>query len=86
MADRVYSSGLPLSAYQAMNRLRFAAAVPVVGFVHGPAGPNPLDAGGFEPGLGAAGFEDGEYRRADRLPPWAMTSRRRSWPWSLGRR
>jgi hypothetical protein len=43
-ADRAYWPGLLESPNGQTSLLYFAAAVPTVGFVHGAADPNPLDA------------------------------------------
>jgi hypothetical protein len=51
VADRAYSPGLLASMDRQASLVYFAAAVPAVGFVHGPAGLNPLDASYAERGF-----------------------------------
>jgi hypothetical protein len=48
VADRAYSPGLLASMDQRASLFYFAAAVPTVGFVHGRADLNPLDAATLE--------------------------------------
>jgi hypothetical protein len=48
VADRAYSPGLLASTDRRASLLYFAAAVPAVGFVHVPAGLNPLNAATLE--------------------------------------
>jgi hypothetical protein len=48
VADRAYSPGLLASMDRQASLVYFAAAVPAVGFVHGPAGLNPLNAATLE--------------------------------------
>jgi hypothetical protein len=48
IADRAYSPGLLASMDRQASLVYFAAAVPAVGFVHGPAGLNPLNAATLE--------------------------------------
>jgi hypothetical protein len=51
VADCAYSPGLRASMDQQASLVYFAAAVPAVGFVHGPAGLNPLNASYAERGF-----------------------------------
>jgi len=48
VADRAYWPGLREPPSHRTNLLYFAAAVPTVGFVHGAADLNPLDAAALE--------------------------------------
>ena len=48
VADRAYSPGLLASTDPRASLVYFAAAVPAVGFVHGRADLNPLDAATLE--------------------------------------
>ena len=48
VADRAYSPGLLASTDRRESLFYFAAAVPAVGFVHGPADVNPLNEGMLE--------------------------------------
>jgi hypothetical protein len=48
VADRAYSPGLFASTDRRASLFYFAAAVPAVGFVHGSADVNPLDAAELE--------------------------------------
>jgi hypothetical protein len=57
VADRAYSPGLLASTDRRESPFFFVAAVPTVGFVHSPAGLNPLNAATLE------SYEDGGYRR-----------------------
>ena len=53
VADRAYSPGLLASTDRRESLFYFVAAVPAVGFVHSPAGLNPLTAatlGSYEDG------------------------------------
>jgi hypothetical protein len=48
VADRAYSPGLLASTDRRASLVYFAAAVPAIGFVHGPSGLNPLNAATLE--------------------------------------
>jgi len=59
VADRAHSLSLLASADRRASLFYFAAAVPTVGFVHGAADVNPLNAATLE--------QDGLIKRAPRL-------------------
>jgi hypothetical protein len=70
VADRAYSPGLLASTDRRESLFYFVAAVPAVGFVHSPAGLNPLNA--------ATRYEDGglmkHRRRIDTVACWTSTT------------
>jgi hypothetical protein len=70
VADRAYSPGLLASTDRRTSLFYFAAAVPTVGFVHGPADLNPLNAATLE------GYAEGSSTS------WQHSSSR-LWPSSL---
>jgi hypothetical protein len=79
IADRSYSLGL--SADQRASLFYFAAAVPTVGFVHGAAHLDAVDAAALEsygagvrvgPSIGAMACRKGSSRQAPSTKPWAL--------------
>ena len=68
IADRVYSPGLLASTDRRASLFYFAAAVPAVGFVHGPADLYPLNAATLE------SYEESDFmnhrRRIDTVACW----------------
>ena len=68
VADRAYSPGLLASTDHRESLCYFVAAVPAVGFVHSPAGLNPLNAATLESYEGGGLMK--HRRRIDTVTCW----------------
>ena len=68
IADRAYSPGFFASADRGASLLYFTAAVPAIGFVHGPGDVNPLNEAMLESYAQSCFMNYGAEDRYRRLP------------------
>jgi hypothetical protein len=68
IADRAYSPGSLAFMYRRASLFYFAAAVPAVGFVHGPADVNPLNEAMLDSYAESCVINCGAEDRCGRLP------------------
>ena len=72
VADRAYSPGLFGSSDRGASLLRFATAVPAVGFVHGPADLYPLNAESHAEGVHLSTGEESIRSLPERARPGSL--------------